>query len=76
MLKVMLKAERTRVVPNGNKAFIKCTKHFALGIICCRKASIPQRNTPKEACFVAPQSHSIQSKASVAFEAFGGNLFL
>jgi hypothetical protein len=31
---------------------------------------------PEEDCFVALQSHSIQSKASGAFEAVGSNSFL
>jgi hypothetical protein len=30
---------------------------------------MPQRNTPKEACFALPQSHSPQSMSSVAAEA-------
>ena len=40
------------------------------------KLHLPVRNTLEEDCFVAPQSHGTQSKASGVLKLCGNNLFL
>jgi hypothetical protein len=49
----------------------KSTNTLPKGQLVGVKLQMPKRNTSEEACFVALQSYSTQSKASDAVEAYG-----